>query len=167
MRPFNSGCVALVVASLAACGGSSDPDRGSLAADPTTITTITTMSAAQIDAATVGGLQTLSGPARCDVKFVGLNYNTRGPAGELTNASAVMLVPTGACTAAAPLLAYARGTEVSQVRTLANPSDRETFLLAAMYAAQGYAVVATTTSVTPSRISATTPTCTPTPKRVR
>ena len=141
MKLFKFGCVALVVASLAACGGSSDPDRGSLAADPTTITT---MSTAQIDAATLkSGLQPLSGPARCDVKYVGLNYNTRGPAGEVTNASAVMLVPTGACTAAAPLLAYARGTEVYQPRTLANPSDAETFLLAAMYAAQGYAVVAT------------------------
>lgn len=141
MRLFKFGGVVSVAASLVACGGSSDPDRGSLFAEPTTITTL---SVAQINAATLAsGLQGLSGPARCDVKFVGLNYNTRGPAGEVTNASGVMLVPTGACTAAAPLVAYARGTEVSQVRTLANPSDGETFLLAAMYAAQGYAVVAT------------------------
>ena len=141
MRLFKFGGVVSVSAVLAACGGSSDPDRGSLAAEPTTITTL---SAAQINAATAAsGLQALSGPARCDVKFVGLNYNTRGPAGEVTNASGVMLVPAGACSAAAPLLAYARGTEVSQVRTLANPNDPETFLLAAMYAAQGYAVVAT------------------------
>ena len=57
-----------------------------------------------------------------------------------------MLIPSGsaaACTAAAGLVAYAKGTDVKKPRTLANPSDSETFLLAAMYAAQGYAVVAT------------------------
>ena len=65
---------------------------------------------------------------------------------EAANASSVMLVPggTGAgCTAPAGLVAYARGTDVQKPRTLANPADSETFLLAAMYASQGYAVVAT------------------------
>ena len=142
MRLFKFGSIASLAVLLAACGGGDDRERGSLVDPPTTITTL---SVAQINAATAAsGLQALSGPARCDVKFVGLNYNTRGPAGEETNASGVMLVPSGAgCTAAAPLLAYARGTEVSKVRTLANPQDGETFLLVAMYAAQGYAVVAT------------------------
>ena len=45
--------------------------------------------------------------------------------------------------AAAPLLTYAKGTDVQKPRTLANPSDSETFSLIAMFAAQGYAVVAT------------------------
>ena len=57
-----------------------------------------------------------------------------------------MLVPTGTgtgCTSPAGLIAYAKGTDVQKPRTLANPGDGETFLLAAMYAAQGYAVVAT------------------------
>jgi len=40
-------------------------------------------------------------------------------------------------------VAYAKGTDMQKPRTLANPQDNETFLLAAMYAAQGYAVVAT------------------------
>jgi len=61
----------------------------------------------------------------------------------MSNASGVMLVPGGMCSSAAPLVANARGTEVLKTRTLANPQDAETFLLAAMYAAQGYAVVAT------------------------
>jgi hypothetical protein len=39
-------------------------------------------------------------------------------------------------------VAYAKGTDVQKPRTLANPSDSETSLLMAMYAAQGYAVVA-------------------------
>lgn len=138
---FVSGAASLLVA----CGGGSvtpDPARGSLVDAPATVTTLT---AAQIDAATASsGLQAISGKAKCDVKVVSLNYNTIGVKAEAANASGVMLVPTGtACTAAAPLLAYARGTEVSKIRTLANPADGETFLLAAVYAAQGYAVVAT------------------------
>ena len=76
--------------------------------------------------------------------MVALNYDTVGVKGEDTNASAVMLVPAGSCAAAShPLVAYAKGTDVQKPRTLANPNDPETFLLAAMYAAQGYAVVAT------------------------
>ena len=122
---------------LTACGGS-DSIMGKLVESPTVVTTITK---AQLDA---GPLLALSGRAKCDVKVVALNYYTPGVKGETSNASAVMLVPTGdGCTAAAPLVAYAKGTDVQKPRTLANPTDSETGLLAAMYAAQGYAVVAT------------------------
>lgn len=129
---------------LAACGGgSSDTSlRGNLLEPPQTVATL---SAAQIDATTTAtGLRALSGAARCDVRVVALNYTTPGVRGEYSNASGVLLVPAGACaTASAPLVAFGRGTEVLKTRTLANPSDPETFLLAAMFAAQGYAVVAT------------------------
>lgn len=143
MTKFRLTCVAGAAALLVACGGSDDPDRGALIEPPAVVTTL---SAAQIDAGTAAsGLQALSGKARCDVKVVALNYATVGVHGDdATNASGVMLVPAGACsTAAAPLVAYAKGTDVQKPRTLANPQDSETFLLAAMYAAQGYAVVAT------------------------
>ena len=129
---------------LSACGGGDGPDRGSLVDTPQVLATLTKSA---IDAATAAsGAQALTGAAVCDVKVVSLNYNTAGAKGEDSNASGVMLVPTGtatACTAATPLLAYARGTEVLKTRTLANPQDPETFLLAAMFAAQGYTVVAT------------------------
>jgi pimeloyl-ACP methyl ester carboxylesterase len=96
---------------------------------------------AQLDGS---GLLALSGPAKCDVKVIGLNYITPGAKGEVSNASGVLLLPTGAdCGVAAPLVAYAKGTDVQKPRTLANPTDSETGLLAAMYAGQGYAVVAT------------------------
>jgi pimeloyl-ACP methyl ester carboxylesterase len=116
-----------------------------------TAAVVVTLTVAQIDGATsappVGsGLQAISGKAKCDVKVVSLNYNTVGVSGEKTNASGVMLVPvpTGSnCTTPAGLVAYAKGTDVQKPRTLANPADAETFLLAAVYAAQGYAVVAT------------------------
>ena len=139
---------------LSACGGGDDtvavtpaaaaPARGSLVEAAAVVTTLT---AAQINAAaTANGLVGVSGAAKCDVKVVALNYVTVGVNNEAANASGVMLVPggTGAgCTTPAALVAYARGTEVLKTRTLANPADNETFLLAAMYATQGYAVVAT------------------------
>jgi pimeloyl-ACP methyl ester carboxylesterase len=118
--------------------------RGTL---KTAATVLTTLTKAQIDGATTAsGLMGLSGAAVCDVKVVKLNYNTIGVVGESTNASGVMLVPSGSgagCTAPAGLIAYAKGTDVQKPHTLANPADGETFLLAAMYAAKGYAVVAT------------------------
>jgi len=134
---------------LASCGGGGDSSSSGVAQILTgrlkeTPTPVATLTAAQIDAATQSsGLQALSGKALCDVKVVALNYNTVGPANEDTNASGVLLVPSGTCNGAAPLVAYAKGTDVQKPRTLANPQDPETFLLMAMYAAQGYAVVAT------------------------
>ncbi|MES2530624.1 MAG: lipase family protein [Pseudomonadota bacterium] len=142
MKRFHQATVVATACLLAACGGGSDENNsGKLESTPETITTLTT---AQIDASTAAsGLQALTGKARCDVKVVALNYATRGPKDENTNASGVLLQPTGSCTTAAPLVAYAKGTDFQKPRTLANPQDPETFLLAAMYAAQGYAVVAT------------------------
>lgn len=129
---------------LLGCGGSSPPPvevRGTLI-DATNV--MATLSVAQINAATAAsGLQALSGMAKCDVKVVALNYNTIGVKGEQTNASGVMLVPAGTCTAPAALVAYAKGTDVQKPHTLADPTDSQTILLAAMFAAQGYAVVAT------------------------
>lgn len=115
---------------------------GTLVEAPAVLASLT---APQIDAATqASGLQALSGKAKCDVNVFTLNYATLGAKGEATNASGVLLLPVGACAdAAAPLVAYAKGTDVQKPRTLANPADSETQLLMAMYAAQGYAVVAT------------------------
>lgn len=148
MKLYSLTAVAAACALLTACGGSDDdgPKRGELLEDASTVTTLT---AAQLDAATAAsGLQALTGKAQCDVKVVALNYATVGAKGEDgANASGVMLVPQGAagtpCAANAPLLAYSRGTEVNKTRALANPQDGETQLLAAFFAAQGYAVVAT------------------------
>ena len=142
MTYFRLTCVAAAAVLLVACGGSDGPERGSLV-DPAAV--VTTLTTAQIDAGAAGsGLQALAGKAKCDVKVVALNYATPGArGGEMSNASGVMLVPAGTCTQAAPLVVYSRGTEVLKTRTLANPQDGETFLMAAMFAAQGYAVVAT------------------------
>jgi len=137
MKTMKYGIPILGAALLAACGGSDAP-HGALIDTPVLLGTLTK---AQFDG---GPLVGLSGKAKCDVKVVSLNYVTPGVKGESSNASGVLLLPSGAdCTAAAPLVAYAKGTDVQKPRTLANPADGETFLLAAMYASQGYAVVAT------------------------
>ena len=130
---------------LVACGGGGSSDNNARGAMVETPQTVATLTAAQIDASTLAaGLQPLSGKAACDVRVVALNYATVGVRSEATNASGVLLVPAGACANGNyPLVAYAKGTDVQKPRTLANPADSETFLLAAMYAAQGYAVVAT------------------------
>jgi pimeloyl-ACP methyl ester carboxylesterase len=144
MRKTHALTAVAVAVLLVACGGGggSGDSRGSLLEVPQIVTTLT---AAQIDAGTASsGLQPLTGTAQCDVRVVALNYSTVGASSEVTNASGVMLVPAGTCAANShPLVAYGKGTDVQKPRTLANPSDSETFLLAAMYAAQGYAVVAT------------------------
>jgi len=116
-----------------------------LATSVTPSSVIYTFSTAAINAtATQYGLSSLTGVARCDVKVVPLNYKTIGVSGETTNASGVLLLPSGAnCSTPAGLVAYAKGTDVKKPHTLANPADGETFMLAAFYAAQGYAVVAT------------------------
>jgi pimeloyl-ACP methyl ester carboxylesterase len=126
----------------AATGGGLDAtlDRGKLIGSATTVATLP---ASYIDSITSrSGLQALTGTASCEVKVVKLNYKTIGVSGEATNSSGVMLVPSGSCTSPAGLIAYAKGTDVQKPRTLANPADSETFLLLAMYAAKGYAVVA-------------------------
>jgi hypothetical protein len=139
MMPNRLALTALAAAAmLTACGGSSPNSNGLLLETPAAMATLTK---AQLDAS---GLIALSGPAKCDVQVVPLNYVTPGVKGESSNASGVLLLPKGAdCTAPAPLVAYAKGTDVQKTRTLANPADAETGMLAAMYAGQGYAVVAT------------------------
>ena len=104
------------------------------------------LTTAQIDATTAAtGLQPLTGTAKCDVTVVQINYQTSGvQPGEMTNASAAVLVPSGVgCPGPFPLIAYGRGTTPFKTHTMANPEDPETIRLMAFFAAQGYVVVAT------------------------
>ena len=102
---------------------------------------------AQIDAATTAsGAQALTGTAKCDVELRYLLYMTRDPAGAPATASAGALVPSGAdpaCTGERPVVLYAHGTTFTQTKNMANvSSDSEASLLMAMFAAQGFIVVA-------------------------
>ena len=106
MRSIHLLTAVAAAALLAACGG--DPGRGDL---KEASTLVTTLSAAQLDAATAAsGLQAISGKAKCDVRVVAINYLTPGVKGEMSNASGVVLLPSGTaaeCTGPLPLLAYA------------------------------------------------------------
>lgn len=132
---------------LAGCGGgSSDDDTPRRGALREPAQTVATLSAAEVDArAAQSGLLALAGPARCGVRVVALDYHTIGvDAEEATNASGALLLPVGSdarCGGELPLLAFAKGTDVDKLHTLADPQSSTTGLVGALFAAQGYAVV--------------------------
>ena len=90
------------------------------------------------------GLDQLIGAAaaRCDVSVNRLIYDTRDPQDNDAEASAGVLIPSG-CTGPFPILVYHHGTTVLKSDTMSDPANGEMGLQMAMYAAQGYAVVAT------------------------
>jgi acetyl esterase/lipase len=141
---------------LAACGGggsSVSPGtsvdlsnaRGSLVAEPLTLATLSTPTfAASVNAANTQ-LLTITGQPKCTISFKYFQYGTVGGANEPTMASAGIMVPSGtdpACQGPRPVLLYAHGTAVDKNLNMASPQTTEAALIAAMYAAQGYIVVA-------------------------
>jgi len=143
---------------LCACGGSSPTAtiapslaHGTLAVDPPF--RIASLNAASFQAelaATGSGAQLLqiTGPPRCGVDFYYVEFWTVGGAGETTESSGALMVPTGAapaCSGPRPLVLYAHGTNTDKALNIAdvtNASNTEGVLIAAMFAAQGYIVVA-------------------------
>ncbi len=163
MRYFNNLAATLGAAVLlAACGGGGDsgplgaqdakPARGSLMQSPPP--RITSMTAADFSAlltAKSPSLLQLAGAPTCGVDVQYIKYGTVGGAGEATDASGALMVPTGSsakCSGARPILLYAHGTNISKNFNLAdfsddkNPAFSEAVLQAALYAAQGYIVLA-------------------------
>lgn len=84
---------------------------------------------------------------KCGVDFYYLTFWTVGGAGEATKSSGALMVPTGGsgCSGPRPLVLYAHGTNFDKMMNLAditNPNNSEGALIAALFAAQGYIVVA-------------------------
>ncbi len=84
----------------------------------------------------------------CTITVYHLSYETVDPAGNLTVASAALMVPSGTdvrCTGGRPVVLYAHGTttdknyDISQFATNGNGEGQ---ILAAVFAAEGYIVVA-------------------------
>ncbi len=107
--------------------------------------------AAQLNASPAGQqLVALAGAPRCGVDFHLIEYTTVGGAGEPTNASAALMIPTGGgtCSGALPLVEYAHGTATTSSYNIADPTATtneawgESVLIAAMFAAHGMIVVA-------------------------
>src|SRR3984893_4263609 len=148
----------LCAALLSACGSSSQTSmvaasttHGTLAENPPF--RIASLNAATFQAelaATSGGAQLLqiAGSPSCGVDFYYVKFWTAGGAGETTQSSGALMVPTGAAPACAgprPIVLYAHGTQSDKTANIAditNTSNSEGVLIAAMFAAQGYIVVA-------------------------
>ena len=164
MKNIRFKLAALGVATLlAACGGgdggSSGTQDGNLARGalmqnpPPRVSSLTAAGfTTSLQASATGqGLLQLAGTPACGVDVQYMKYGTVGGAGEATNASGALMVPTGSsaqCTGARPIVLYAHGTNITKRYNLAdfsdstNPAYGEALLLAALYAAQGYIVVA-------------------------
>ena len=153
MSLWKTSAGALLAAGLvAACGGGDSAGDGasldlsgapgSLVATPTTLISLTP---AEFQTRAPASLFQVAGVPKCTVTFNYFQYGTVGGAGEKTTASGGIMVPNGtdaACTGPRPVLLYAHGTSVDKNKNMASPQDSEAALVAAVYAAQGYIVVA-------------------------
>jgi hypothetical protein len=155
---FKASAVLLGAAALFACGDSSQTGtvststtHGTLAQSPPF--RIASVNAATFQsqlAATSSGAQLLeiTGAPACGVDFYYVKFWTVGGAGETTESSGALMVPTGAapkCSGPRPIVEYAHGTNPNKALNIAditNTSNTEGILIAAMFAAQGYIVVA-------------------------
>jgi alpha-beta hydrolase superfamily lysophospholipase len=123
---------------------------GSAAAVPVTVNgasvlTLQPAAFAQLLEAAQKGSTTLTGTPTCAVTTFTLKYHTVGSAGEDTDAATAIMVPSGtdsACQGNRPVLLYAHGTSVLKRNDMSDLSAAEPRLVAALYAAQGYIVVA-------------------------
>jgi len=150
--------IAIGCTGLAGCGSDSSSATVGTSTDPGTLLydppfRIASLNAAdfgtQLNASSGGqGLLAVAGAPACGVDFYHLEYNTTGGAGEKTTASGALLVPTGAapaCSGPRPIVLYAHGTQTDKTANLAditNTSNTEGALIAAVFAAHGFIVVA-------------------------
>ena len=148
----------LGAALLAACGSSSQTGTVSTSTSPGTLAQTPPFRIASLDAASFqaelaatssgAALLQLTGNPVCGVDFYYVKFWTLGGAGESTESSGALMVPTGAtaaCSGPRPILEYAHGTQTDKAANIAditNASNTEGVLIAAMFAAQGYIVVA-------------------------
>jgi predicted esterase len=131
------------------------PIRGSLVGQAASVAvsiggnSLTTLSpsvlAGFLEAAQTGTL-VVAGQPQCSVSVYRVHYNTVGGAGEGTDASAAVFVPSGSgssCSNSRPVLLYAHGTSLQKSYDMADiANNTEARLAAAVFAAQGFIVVA-------------------------
>ena len=158
MITLRNALFACSAAILTACGSDSTTSTGATSTARGTLQESPPLRIASVDAptfaaqlgATTSGAQLLevTGAPQCGVDFYDIAFWTVGSAGETTESSGALMVPTGAaphCSGPRPILLYAHGTQTDKSANIANitdPSNTEGALIAAMFAAQGYIVVA-------------------------
>ncbi len=99
----------------------------------------------QLNLAANQQLLSVSAAPACDVQIYRIEYATVGGANEATTASGALMVPSGTgsgCTGARPIVLYAHGTSTDRTFTMTNLDNAEALALAAVFASQGYIVVA-------------------------
>jgi len=99
----------------------------------------------ELNLATNQPLLSLSGAPVCDVLIYKIQYETVGGASEPTTASGALMVPTGlgsTCTGSRPMVLYAHGTSTDRDFDMTDLSNAEALAMAAVFASQGYIVVA-------------------------
>src|SRR6202012_3836259 len=149
---------AALAVSVAGCGTDStaaatgtSTARGTLLHDPPLrIASLTAATfPASLNASRSGAaLLEVTGAPTCGIDFYYIQYNTVGAKDEVTTASGALMVPTGSaaqCSGARPIVLYAHGTNPDRTLNIAditNAGNSEGALIAAMFAAQGYIVVA-------------------------
>jgi hypothetical protein len=148
---------------LAACGGSGPGSaggpvvppgtvtpRGALLQDPPELASTATAPALllELDSLANGQLLSLLGTPSCDVAVYHIRYATVGGANEATTASGALMVPYGSgdqCHGPLPVLLYAHGTTPDRAFNIADlrgDPNAEGLAIAAVFASQGYIVVA-------------------------
>jgi acetyl esterase/lipase len=163
MFKFRHLSAAIAAAVLTACGSdsttsmvASSTTHGTLVENPPfRIASVNAASfAAQLSAVSTGAqLLQITGSPACGVDFYYIKYWTVGGAGEVTQSSGALMVPTGAaptCSGPRPIVLYAHGTftdknaNIADITNTATPSptNNESQIIAATFAAQGYIVVA-------------------------
>jgi len=154
-------CWLLASILLGACSNSDDdnesrpetgsPARGSLIERPPA--RIASVTSSDLFAALTAGstgqriLELITSP-ECGIDIHQLRYNTFDAVGEATTASGALMIPAGsdpACQGPRPIVVYAHGTAAERAYNIADITDAdngEGLLIAAVFAAQGYIVVA-------------------------
>ncbi len=161
-------CLLVLAVLLAACGGGGGgssvpvvvapppPVRGALLGAATVVPVLGAGNVAvnrldpQVFALLLNGAQpgttSITSEPKCAITTYALRYNTLGGQDEATDASAAVMLPSGsdpACAGARPVLLYAHGTSVERSFNMADlAGNSEARLIAAMFAAQGFIVVA-------------------------
>jgi predicted dienelactone hydrolase len=106
------------------------------------------------------GMSNITNTPVCTVSTHTVRYHTIGSAGEDAEASTALMLPSGsdpACSGPRPVLLYAHGTSPLKSYDMSKLDGTEARMIAAIFAAQGFIVVAPpTTRATPIPSSRTT-----------
>lgn len=151
---FYLSSASVLVQAGSACNGANCSSRGQLIEQRTTLR-LSANDFTKLLAANATGQQLLqvAGMPRCDIEIRYFRYATVGGAGEPTMSSAALMIPSGgaSCTGPRPLMLYAHGTttyhhyniaDITQTDKANGDGAGEGISVAAIYAAQGYIVVA-------------------------